>query len=948
MNDNKYKLLALLLIALISAANVFAAIPSGYYYYAQNKKQAALKTALHTYTAPLRELDYGSGIGFTWEGFFYTDQNADGSVIDMYSNTFRNFNGFAAVDGMHIEHSFPKSWWGSYPNNAYKDLFHLYPADAVTNMTKSNLPLGEVTGIPSLDNGLTKIGENGFGAAYTDKCFEPADEYKGDFARSYFYISTVYEDYYSLWQSPMMNNNTYPVWKPWALDLLLKWHRQDPVSAKELARIEAVYNLQGNRNPFIDYPTLVEYIWGKDTANVFPFPVETEPFLLTPRRGATLDFGVIMVTDVRIQHLHIQGANITNNISIKLLNNRSELSLSTATISSTDIVEGFDVSISFSPLAPGLVLDTLIVEGGGLSEKLHIPIKALASADFITLNPTEISPVGGTLNWISDPLANSYQLTLFQGEKQAGDLIISSYVEGSSWNKAIEIFNGTGKIVDLSNYSLKKQTDGAGDFTATIQLSGELANNKSYVIANNNRLVNSALVSKAQRLDSLISFNGNDAVALVRSGVTIDMVGQANAGAAVTWGADLTLQRKSTVTHPLSTFNTAEWETLPIDTYTMLGNHSMTFPLGETTIVTDIVTDKKTSYSVQNLNPQSTYTYKVEALRPDGKNQTVNTMQLHTSALDIPILMQATDVQAHQFKANWEETLFATGYIINVFEVSGAADTTEVEGFLGVGTSGKPLPSGWTGTVSGNYTSATSVGLLSPSVAFKNAGEWLQTKMYPHPVSYLKFMYRFATYVAGASFIVDGFSNGNWVRIDSVPCKNNTKIDAEYALNTTQAMNSFRITFNKMPGGNFAIDDVQATYGNQDTLFVMKDVPIVTNSAQVANLKQNYPYFYQVRATLGTSVSQSSETIEVKTLFANKTDEYSSSSIKISSRSSQLSISGLKGTEMIQLYSLTGVCLFNSKANSNQIDIPMTQKGMFIIQIKDKNAAAAFKYLKLN
>ena len=104
---------------------------------------------------------------------------------------------------------------------------------------------------------------NGFGTVYTDNCFEPADEFKGDFARSYFYISTIYEDYYQLWQSPMLNNNTYPVWKPWALDLLLKWHRQDPVSPKELARIEAVYNIQGNRNPYIDYPNLVENIWGK-------------------------------------------------------------------------------------------------------------------------------------------------------------------------------------------------------------------------------------------------------------------------------------------------------------------------------------------------------------------------------------------------------------------------------------------------------------------------------------------------------------------------------------------------------------------------------------------------------------------------------------------------------------------------------------------------------------
>src|SRR5665647_533796 len=306
----RFKSLILLTIAFFSISSAFAAIPSGYYYYAKNKKQAALKTALHTYAAPMKEFEYGGGQGFTWEGFFYTDQKKDSSVVDMYSNTVRKFNGFSAVNGMHIEHSLPKSWWGGLNNNAYKDLFHLYPADAITNITKSNLPLGEVTGTPTLDNGVTKIGANGFETAYTENCFEPADEFKGDFARSYFYISTIYENFAPLWQSPMMNNNTYPVWKPWALDLLLKWHHQDPVSPKELARIEAIYNLQGNRNPFIDYPDLVDYIWGKDTANIFPFPDETEPFLLTPRRGVSVDFGVILINDSRSNSIHIQGVNI--------------------------------------------------------------------------------------------------------------------------------------------------------------------------------------------------------------------------------------------------------------------------------------------------------------------------------------------------------------------------------------------------------------------------------------------------------------------------------------------------------------------------------------------------------------------------------------------------------------------------------------------------------------
>ena len=90
----------------------WSAVPSGYYYFVNNKSKAELKTALHNYCSPLNVLDYGSGAGFTWEGFYSTDRNFDGSVIDMYSDSIRYFNGYNSVADMHIEHSFPKSWWG--------------------------------------------------------------------------------------------------------------------------------------------------------------------------------------------------------------------------------------------------------------------------------------------------------------------------------------------------------------------------------------------------------------------------------------------------------------------------------------------------------------------------------------------------------------------------------------------------------------------------------------------------------------------------------------------------------------------------------------------------------------------------------------------------------------------------------------------------------------------
>ncbi len=935
-----------LLISFLIFSTVFAGVPSGYYYFARNKKQAALKTALHTYCAPMNEFNYGGGAGFTWQGFFYTDQNPDGSVIDMYSDSVRHFTGFKAVTGMNIEHSLPKSWWGAFPNNAYKDLFHLYPADGITNIIKNNLPLGEVTGIPSMDNGKSKVGKNGFETAYTDNCFEPADEYKGDFARSYFYISTIYENFASLWSSPMMNNNTYPVWKPWAIDLLLKWSHQDPVSPKELARIEAIYNIQGNRNPFIDYPDLADYIWGKDTLSTYPFPEETSPFLVMPRRGSSIDFGVILQNDSRSQTLHIQGSNINSDIQLSLVRNSGAITLSTTSISAVNALNGVDVTITFTPITTGFVRDSLKIQGGGLTESLSIPVKALASADFITLEPTDITPVGGTLKWISDPLATDYKLNLYQGDKQAGDLIISTYVDGSSWNKALELYNGTGKTIDLSNFSLQKQSNGAGYFGSTLKLSGTLENNKSYVIVSKN-CTTADLLAKAQLLaDSVLQFNGNDAVALVRSGVTIDIAGQADAGADVIWGDKVTLQRKPGVTHPVSTFNGEEWTTLASDSYSMLGSHTMSTVSASNYQLQDVLTGGITSYPIQSLSPASIYTYSVEAVRPGGNTAAINTMQVHTSTLDAPEISEPGNVQSNQFTANWGETAYASGYLMDVFSVSGQADTTVVEGFDNVGYAGTPLPTGWSGTVSGNYTSSASIGINTPSLSFKNLKEWVQTKTFPQPVSKLNFMYRFATYEAGASLILDGLGNGNWTRVDSIVCKNNTKFYPVYNFDKTKTLTSFRFTFNKIPGGNLSLDDVSATYGNQDTVFIVKDKPTSFTFSMVQNLKENSTYYYRTKATLGSYISGNSETIGVQTLMSSEVRNQNSTSIKILSGKDKITITGLQGDEFIQVYTLTGICLIQAKATTNVKDILIHQNGIFLIRIQDRVANSTFKIMK--
>ncbi|MBR3877106.1 MAG: endonuclease [Bacteroidaceae bacterium] len=228
------------------------------------KGGAALKTALYNLIKNHQQISYGSGTSSTWGAFYTTDaviENGQRRVLDMYSNEKRYFGDKgSAVSGMNIEHSVAKSWWGGGKNNAYCDLHHLNPSDQNANSRKSNYPLGELTSV-SWDNGVTFVGKANIDGS-SQNAYEPCDEYKGDFARTFMYMFTCYQDL--TWEYTWMNyeKSTYPTLKPWAVELLLKWHKQDPVSEKEVNRNNAVHAVQGNRNPYIDYPQLADYVWG--------------------------------------------------------------------------------------------------------------------------------------------------------------------------------------------------------------------------------------------------------------------------------------------------------------------------------------------------------------------------------------------------------------------------------------------------------------------------------------------------------------------------------------------------------------------------------------------------------------------------------------------------------------------------------------------------------------
>jgi len=277
-----------LTLALLFAVGVTAEqIPQGYYDALNGKSDSVLKSEIHKIIGGGQRYKYGSQDAGThtadkidpctgetlwhkddprygtWSAYQTTDLESDGTIWDMYSNIKRylpiNGGSAASVD---IEHSLPKSWWGGEAGclSAYTDLYLLNPSDHLTNANKSNYPPGVLADSAKVNNGVFFMGKD---TTWKDNAFVVIDEYKGDFARAYFYTATAYEDL--TWiadYKKYINNDSYLGFTPHLVDILLAWHRVDPVSEKEVNRLNAVSDIQHNRNAFIEYPDLVEYIWG--------------------------------------------------------------------------------------------------------------------------------------------------------------------------------------------------------------------------------------------------------------------------------------------------------------------------------------------------------------------------------------------------------------------------------------------------------------------------------------------------------------------------------------------------------------------------------------------------------------------------------------------------------------------------------------------------------------
>ncbi len=514
--------LRMLFLVVLTGSFLFAAIPSGYYDDADGLNGSDLRLALHQIIKDHTQKTYA----YVWTAFATTDLKANGKIWDMYTDIEFTYGddqqttGSVMSECYNREHSWPKSWANeTYP--MYTDIFHLYPVQALANSHRSNLPFGEVDPAKisyTTENGSLK-GDARTGLGYTGTVFEPIDEYKGDFARTYFYMTTRYYTQDGDWGSSGMTDGCEL--KLWAIEMLLDWHELDPVSQKELDRNEAVYAIQGNRNPFIDHPQYADLIWNAPSSGFEPPEARSASNIETYAFTANW----LGVSEASGYKLYVsENSGFTSHIS---------------GYGPKDV--GNKTSETVTGLAP--------------SKTYYYRLKAY--------KPGEETGYSGIIAVQTEPPS---------GWVDSTKVFFSEYIEGTSYNKALEIYNGTGSDIDLSKITIKLYSNGNLTPNSSMDLTGSLLAGQVYVAAHNNADAEILAVADIKN-NTVINFNGNDYNELYYNNALIDVIGYYGNDANLIM--DVTLVRKSDVYRGSVEFDLGDWDAYPVDTFDYLGWHEV-------------------------------------------------------------------------------------------------------------------------------------------------------------------------------------------------------------------------------------------------------------------------------------------------------------------------------------------------------------------------------------
>jgi endonuclease I len=269
-----------ILLFIMSISISFAQIPAGYYNTATGSGYT-LKTNLKNIID--NNINSNSQASYDNLWTLYTNTafrdnyyENNGSLLDIYSEKpagvdsyeytstsqqCGNYNGEGVC--YNREHLMPQSVFNSnYP--MYSDAHFVVPSDGSVNGARGNFPFGVVSSASYTSTNGSKRGNNlnsGYSAGYSNTVFEPINEFKGDVARALLYFATRYETQVTGWNYDMFNGTSNQVYTNTFLNILITWHNQDPVSSYEIAKNNAVYSFQNNRNPYIDHPEYVCQIW---------------------------------------------------------------------------------------------------------------------------------------------------------------------------------------------------------------------------------------------------------------------------------------------------------------------------------------------------------------------------------------------------------------------------------------------------------------------------------------------------------------------------------------------------------------------------------------------------------------------------------------------------------------------------------------------------------------
>ena len=601
-------------------------LPDGYYNAAQNKTGQALLTALYNIIQSHTKLSYGDVLSFMKT----KDLDTNNHIIDMYSTAVYgpNDNGTSASnvgEGWNREHSMPNSWFGGSSNHpAYTDLFHLFPTDIRVNGQRSSNPYGECANGTRLSNGNVvakgKLGPS-TRSGFSGTVFEPDDEYKGDFARGYFYLATCYNNEISTWKynqaSTMLAGNNYPVFTGWALQMLLEWHRKDPVSQKEITRNNNIHDKQGNRNPYIDYPELAEYVWGNMVGTNWTPGGSVNPNtaeLTLPVDGSTIDMGTTTPGNELTVSVDVEGLDLLQDLNVTVTGDG--FAVTPSTISAADAISGSEVYVTFSGTTPGNYTGTLTIASNEVSAT--VTLNAVVSGTIIdapvATDATGITATSFQANWNAVPDAQTY--TLYVTKKGAVPpvpdytLLLDEDMSGGSTT-----WTAGGKTYKDDGYF--RLGTGSGTGWVTSPLVDLTANNGITTVKVTARYYgnDSGTQMKVSVLDGSEAVLASETFTLTATDAVYTAVLTGAASASNRVKIENLVSGKRVLLKNVKVYaGDASTDNAPIES----GDE-------ETRTITDIV---GTSYTVENLTEEATYEYKVKAFGADAESAWSNIIEV--------------------------------------------------------------------------------------------------------------------------------------------------------------------------------------------------------------------------------------------------------------------------------------------------------------------------------